>query len=469
MWLASLLLTTPQAAAQEETLWDRIREAAEEEAEESEQAAGNGKVSEEGDGKTPLEPEEAQPVLELPEEPSDAAEPDEEAEPDDEAELDEEAESDDEAESDEPSPPTIAELLLQVDPSRFEIPVAYTPEVILWVEHFTGPGRATMRAWLSRSTIYKDLIQGELIKARMPTDLMYLAMIESGFSLHARSTADAVGPWQFIESTAVSYDLRVDEWIDERRDPVRSTGAAIRYLRKLKNDFGNWYMAFAAYNAGEGLVFSVVRDYGTIDYWALIRVGALPEETSEYVPKMLAALIIAKNPELFGFHDIAWRPARPLEAAEVDAGLEVAHLAQSAGLSAEDFLTYNPHILTDRLPDAPETQQIWLPPGGLRAFYAALENRPLGRASDGQIIAVEPEPEVDLSHHIKQFEDGQPTAAAPVPPAGTWVSHQLLPGESLATLARRYRCTVADIRGWNALEDDTRPTTGQILWLKSGG
>ncbi|MFT5681436.1 MAG: membrane-bound lytic murein transglycosylase D [Myxococcota bacterium] len=463
MWLAILLLTIPQAGAQEETLWDRIREAAEEEAEDAERAPGNGKDPKGGDGKPPSEVEVEQPVQTTPPEGGTepgAVEPDA-TEPGASEPVEEETER--------PRPPTTAELLLRIDPKRFEIPVAYTPEVIHWVEYFTGPGRSTMRSWLGRSTVYGDLIQGELIKARMPTDLMYLAMIESGFSLHAHSTADAVGPWQFIESTALNYDLRVDEWVDERRDPVASTRAAIRYLRKLKNDFGNWYVAFAAYNAGEGLVFSAIRNYGTIDYWALARVGALPQETSDYVPKMLAALIIAKNTELFGFNNINWQPARPLEAAEVEAGLEVAHMAKSAGLSEEDFLTYNPHLIADRLPDEPEMQRIWLPPGGLRAFYAALANRPLGRSSDGQVIAVEPEAEVDLSHHIKHFEDGQTTASTPVPPAGTWVSHQVRRGESLATVARRYNCTAEEIRGWNGLEADARPVSGQVLWLKSGG
>lgn len=452
MWIFALLLTSPRASAQEETLWDRIREAAEDaEAEDgANSAAGrNGK----GEGKPPPA-----------EEPGPLPEPSPERAPSLEEDVDTAAEEDEA-----PPPPTIAELLLQVDRKRFEVPIAYTPEVIQWLEHFTGPGRSTIRTWMARSTIYKDLIQGELIQARLPTDLLYLAMIESGFSVHARSHADAVGPWQFIESTALGYGLRVDEDIDERRDPVRSTRAAIRYLRKLKNDFGNWNMAFAAYNAGEGLVFSAIRSYGTIDYWALVRAGALPQETASYVPKMHAALIIAKNPELFGFTGIGFMAARPLEGAEVDGGLTVAVLAESAGMDEAEFRTYNPHILSDSLPDEPEQYTIWLPPGSQRAFFAALENRPVGRASEGQRIAVEPEPEIDLSHHIKQFEDGQPTSTSPLPVPGSWVSHQLRTGESLAAVAQRYDCTIDELRGWNAIEADSRPAAGQVLWLKTGG
>ena len=108
-------------------------------------------------------------------------------------------------------------------------------------------------------------------------------------------------------------------------------------------------------------------------------------------------------------------------------------------------------------------------PSRQRAFFAALENRPIGRASDGQRISVAPEPEVDLSHHIKQFEDGQPTSTSSLPVPGTWVSHQLRAGESLAVIAQRYGCTIDEIRGWNAIEAGSRPTTGQVLWLKVGG
>ena len=453
MWLLSLLLTLPQASAEEETLWDRIREAAEEEVE----SPGNGKPPPaSGEGKPPLsEPQPPQPET-TPANPETV--PESVVEPDGDPEV-----VTDPDEDVVEGPPTTAELLLKVDRRRFDIPVVYTPEVIAQVEWFMGPGRGTMRHWLARSTIYKDLIQGELVTARMPTDLLYLAMIESGFSLHARSHADAVGPWQFIESTGLSFDLRIDELVDERRDPVRSTRAAIAYLRKLKNDFGNWYMACAAYNAGEGAVFSAIRSYGTIDYWALIRLGALPEETSAYVPRMLAAVIIAKNPELFGFNDIPYMAARPVDGVEVEAGLEVAHLAKSAGMTMEDFLLYNPHLLGEVLPSEPEIQEIWLPPGSHREFFAALNNRPVGRSSEGRRISVEPEPELDLSHHIKT----ETTTANPVPSPTAWVSHRISSGESLASVAKRYKCTVEDIRGWNALAEDDPPATGHVLWLKS--
>ena len=431
-----LLLTSlclPAAADDDEgTLWDRIE--------------GQGRAEVSGsNGKSPPAPAAAAP---------DAAPEASPAEPADTGE--------EEVEEDTPRGPTTAELLLKVDRQQFDIPISYTPEVIKWVAWFTSSGRSTFRRWLSRSTRYKDLIQAELVQEKLPTDLLYLAMIESGFSVSARSHADAVGMWQFIDTTARAYDLRVDEHIDERRDPVLATRAATRYLRKLKNDFGNWYMAFASYNAGEGLVFRCIRAYGTINFWGLARIGALPDETSNYVPKLLAAATIAKNPELFGFTNIDYLPPLRQDSIEVNGGLLVEELAKSAALEVAEFLEYNPQILGDRLPEEPARQTIWLPPGIQRQFYASLHNQPLTRASDGQRIAVAAEPEPDLSHHVKQF-----TEEAAAAPTAAWVSHQVRRGESLASIARRYGCSVDDLQHWNGLEEGARPAAGHILWLKS--
>ena len=401
--------------------------------------------------------------------------------------------------------PTTAELLLQIDRDRIDIPLAFTPEVIRWVEWFaySRTGRATYRRWLSRSTLYKEMMQAELVRAKLPSDLIYLAMIESGFNVYAHSHADAVGPWQFIESTGRNYGLRIDSFVDERRDPLRSTQAAARYLRKLKGDFGNWYMAFASYNAGEGLVFSSIRAYGTIDFWGLSRVGALPAETRDYVPKLIAAAIVGKNPELFGFTNIDYQPPVQWEAVEVKAGTSVADLARAAGQDEDAFRDLNPHLLTDRLPDEPERQTIYLPPDMRRKFYAALSGRPLTPASAGRRVEVPPEAEPDLSHHAKSFghtvaegeslssiaaayglsvaelrtlngldEEATVTAGQTLKteasPAGRWTSHTVRRGETLTTIARRYGCTVEQLRGWNGIEEGvTRPDPDTILWLQA--
>lgn len=398
--------------------------------------------------------------------------------------------------------PTTAELLLQVDKTEFDIPITYNKEVIEWIEFFCGPGRGTMRRWMARSGRYKNLIQGELIKARLPADIFYLAMIESGFSPYATSHAEAVGVWQFIAPTAKTYGLRVDEHIDERKDTLRATGAAIAYLSKLKIDFGNWYMAFASYNAGEGLVFSVIRSYGSLDYWGLGRAGALPEETRNYVPKMLAAATIAKNPELFGFTGIDYERPIALDAVEVNANTSVADLARSARMDEADFRDLNPHILGDKLPGEPLKQAIYLPRGSEREFLAALSGTQyISRTSGGHRVPVAPEPAPDLSHHGRSLlhtvsADDTATSIAEwyhiseadlrswnglgadddlsvgqelrttAPRAARWTSYTTRSGETLASVARKHGCSVADLRSWNGLEDDvSRPDPGTVLWL----
>lgn len=398
--------------------------------------------------------------------------------------------------------PTTAELLLRVDKSEFDIPIVFNEEVIHWIEWFMGPGRPTMRRWMARSGSYRNLIQGELIKARLPSDVMYLAMIESGFSPTARSHAEAVGTWQFIASTGRAYGLQVDEHIDQRKDTLRATRAAIAYLSKLKEDFGNWYMAFAAYNAGEGLVFSVIRRYGSLDYWGLGRAGALPEETRNYVPKMLAAATIAKNPELFGFTGITYEPALRFDIVSVNGGTSVADLARSARVDESAFRRLNPHILGAKLPEEPAKQDIYLPPGIEREFQAALLGvEHISRTSGGHRVTVEPEPTPDLSHHGRsllhtvkaddtiasvaewygvsetdlrdwnslgdddELRAGQELRTAPQR-ARQWVSYTTRSGETLASVAKKHGCSADEVRGWNGIEEDvSRPAPGTVLWI----
>lgn len=169
--------------------------------------------------------------------------------------------------------------------------------------------------WLSRSSKYMEKMKEILIEKGLPEDLVYLPLIESGFNVNARSPRKAVGPWQFIESTAKRYGLIIDWWRDERRDPVKSTIAAANYLKDLYSMFGDWSLALAAYNAGEGRIFKALNRAGDNNYWALLDTSYLPDETKNYVPKYLAAITIAKQPENFGFEDI--REHDPLDYVEV--------------------------------------------------------------------------------------------------------------------------------------------------------
>lgn len=187
--------------------------------------------------------------------------------------------------------------------STFDYPVIVHPKVEQWISYFTGKGRRYFEKYLQRGRYFIPEIAKVLKAANMPQDLVYLAMIESGFNNSARSHAKAVGPWQFIRGTGRRYGLVIDYWLDERRDTRKSTMAAIKYLRELYEEFGSWELASAGYNAGEGKVRRAIAKYKTTDFWQISKHRFFRPETRDYVPKIMAAAIISKNPEQFGFTD----------------------------------------------------------------------------------------------------------------------------------------------------------------------
>lgn len=189
----------------------------------------------------------------------------------------------------------------EVVPAEFDIPVVVNPMVEKWMRYFLGRGRKWFQKYLDREHAYRPMMEAELRAAGMPLDLIYVSMIESGFSNTARSFASAVGLWQFMAPTARAYGLRVDYWSDERVDPEASTRAAIQYLSDLHDLQGDWYLAWASYNAGPGRVNGAIKRHGTRNFWVIAEQETLAEETRNYVPKVLAAAIIGKHPDRYGF------------------------------------------------------------------------------------------------------------------------------------------------------------------------
>jgi len=185
--------------------------------------------------------------------------------------------------------------------SKFDFPITINSRVEYWLDYFCGKGRPHYARYLERSEFFIPYIRPLLKQAGMPEDLVYLAMIESGFNNHARSHAKAVGPWQFISATGKRYGLMVNWWVDERRDIRKSTLSAIEYLKDLNSMFRSWELAAAAYNSGEAKIARAIRRFGTKDFWVLSRHRFLRPETRDYVPKIIAAAIIGKNPGQFGF------------------------------------------------------------------------------------------------------------------------------------------------------------------------
>ncbi len=192
--------------------------------------------------------------------------------------------------------------------NHFDYPVTINSRVEYWIDYFCGRGRPYFEKYLARSEFFIPYIVPILKQNGVPEDLVYLAMIESGFNNLARSRARAVGPWQFISATGKRYGLSVNWWTDERRDIGKSTSAAVGYLKDLYTMFQSWELAAAAYNAGEAKIARAVRRFGTKDFWAIAQHRFLRPETRDYVPKIIAAAIISKNRSQFGFIEQASAP-----------------------------------------------------------------------------------------------------------------------------------------------------------------
>lgn len=248
-------------------------------------------------------------------------------------------------------------------PLIFDLPVTYNYQVSFWVNHFQTRGQKWFREWLNKASRYQPLIQDELKKANLPVDLAYMVMIESGYSAHARSPAEAVGPWQFIEATGSRYGLGKNWWLDERKDIRKATLAAIRYIKVLHGEFKSWYLVAAAYNMGENGLRRIMKKHGTRDYWTLVRRNAIPKETQEYVPKILAAMLISKAPSLYGFRDLEkFEPLR-YDVIAAPGGTDLDRLADNLGVTRKSMRDLNAELLLGYIPKAVDKHYIRVPYG----------------------------------------------------------------------------------------------------------
>lgn len=226
-----------------------------------------------------------------------------------------------------------------------DLPLTLNSKVNYFIDFFQNGGRSSFSRWLSRSERYIPMMREILRQEGMPEDLVYLAMIESGFTPHAVSVANAVGPWQFISGTGRRYDLKINDWIDERRDPIKSTVAAALYLKELYTLFNkDWYLAAAGYNAGENKILRAINMYDTRDFWEISKGSYLKRETKDYVPKLLAAAIIAKEPAKYGFADVAYLPAMDLDTVEVPSRTDLDLVAGITGVPYEVLKELNPEL-----------------------------------------------------------------------------------------------------------------------------
>ena len=222
-----------------------------------------------------------------------------------------------------------------------------------WLSHFSaeGNGYENMRRYLERSSRYLDLMGDIFEEEGLPRDLVYMSMVESGFYPYAKSSMGAVGYWQFIRQTGLHYGLQINSYVDERQDFVLSTQAASRYLKDLYDTFGGWHLSMAAYNCGEQRVKNAIRRHGNNNFWYLVKRRALPSETINYVPKVIAMREIALNPQNYGFFQLNYREPLEYELVSYRGPSSLSHIAQYLKVPHGELQGLNSKLKTDVVPD----------------------------------------------------------------------------------------------------------------------
>jgi membrane-bound lytic murein transglycosylase D len=255
------------------------------------------------------------------------------------------------------------------------------PAVQNWIRYFSRGDKSRFQRHLDRAEPYRKVVQEIFVKNGIPADIFYLGIVESGFVTGARSVADAVGVWQFIQPTGERYGLDVNSWVDERRDVIRATEAAAKYLRDLHNVFNSWELAMAAYNTGEGRVLRAILRGKTRDFWSLLGRRILPKETEDYVPKFVAAAYVYENAEKFGFSLPEDEDHPRLAVVDLPSRVRLSDIARIAKINPEKLAFYNPHLLRGMTPPGPRSYKIWVPRQYQRNVLTALAALPRGASS----------------------------------------------------------------------------------------
>jgi membrane-bound lytic murein transglycosylase D len=315
------------------------------------------------------------------------------------------------------TPPDDPGEILPHDEPIFDFPVVENEKVRYFLDYFSGRAKKTFTLWLERSGRYLPMMQEIFVEAGLPRDLAYLAMVESGFNDKAYSWAHAVGPWQFIASTGRHYGLKNDWWYDERRDPEKATRAAARFLADLYDDFdGDWYLAVASYNAGPGKLRNAIKRYKTRDFWELCRGKYLKTETKNYLPKLLAALMIAKQPEKYGFIELEYQQPLEYDTATLPSSTDLDVIARLTGAEYQLIKKLNPELKRWSTPPGAKDYQIRLPLGSQETFLAKYAELPERQRAN-------------------------------------YVRHKVKSGDTLLALAKRYGVRVKDIQKLNRIRN----------------
>jgi membrane-bound lytic murein transglycosylase D len=395
-----------------------------------------------------------------------------------------------------PSEDAIARAVAAVEAESFDLAVELNEPVLSCLDLYQGRLRDWFGEALSRGQKYLPRIRKVFAEVGIPQDLAYVALVESAFKTGAYSRAKARGVWQFVGATGRRYGLTVDGWLDERSDPDKATRAAAEYLKDLHDLFGDWNLALAGYNAGEGKVQRAIARYKTDDFWKLRKTRGLRRETKNYVPLIHAAIVIAKAPERYGF-TLTPDEAPEFEQVPVEGAVHLAVIARCAGETIDEIRALNPELRRLATP-ADRTFALRVPAGRAKDVAACLDERPpeervtyrMHRVQRGQtlgsiarangvsarevaeangfplqrrlrigtelIVPVPPGPRVKRVRR-----------EAPAPDERDRVLHHIRPGDTLASIAARYGTTVRELQAWNGLSGSAI-TAGTVLTIQLG-
>jgi len=311
--------------------------------------------------------------------------------------------------------------------------------VEMWIKYFSQKDKERFQRMLDRGQQYRPIVENILEENGLPKELFYLAMIESGFVTHAKSRAKAVGVWQFIKGTGSRYGLAIDSYVDERRDPIRATEAAAKYLRGLYEVFQSWELALAAYNCGEYRVLSAIMKGGTRDFWLLSEKNLLPRETQNYVPKFRASIIVGENIEKYGMAPPTAESDYPdLESVTVPSPVSIKSIAATLGMNESEIKRYNPHLHRGMTPPRFSKYEIWVPANKAETLIEA----------SSKLLRLN----VALSKSSEDYEDKQ--------------YYKVRRGDSLLRIARKFKQSVRHIVSVNNLRS-TRIFAGQRLRIST--
>lgn len=332
----------------------------------------------------------------------------------------------------------------------WDLPVTRNEHVDDWIAFLKGRNRDKTERWLERSGRYTSMIRDSLRQRGMPEDLIYLAFIESGYNPNAASHAAAVGLWQFIKDTGRRYGMEVSSYVDERRDPIKSTSGALDYLQELYDRFGSWYLAAAAYNTGENRVARIMREQTgrergrDSDFWMIA--DRLPAETRNYVPLMLAAGHIGKEPEKFGFSDLDFQDPWSFATVRVPKDVPLSAVAKAVGVERQVIEDLNPELIRDQTPPTREWD-VRVPVGSEKNFAVAFP------------VALR---EIRLAQ-IKERETAKAKSRLAAKSTVRSQIYRVKRGDTLSGIAKRYGTTVKAIARANGGLVPSRLKAGQSI------